>query len=379
MSFTRLATSLLLLTGLSAIAQEPPPAAILGEPISPSGPLPFLDPLLDPLRRPLGPPDQPFRPFAPLGPPPNPMNEGIGTRFGLGIIAGRYGIPGYGAAWIPSQAVAGQPASLGEVRQELSLFAPIYHEGADTAALGMGIRGSLFSTDAFLPNSGRRFPSSLWDIEAGVAYSHRWDNGWTTGAVVSAGSASDKPFEQSDGLVASLALYTTFPTVEQDAWILGISYSPTSDFPYPLPIISYYWKPNEDLEVNIGLPFFLKWRFAEEWTAEALYIPIRTVSARVTWQPCEVPEMRFYGAFNWANQSHFLSNRLDEDDRFYGFEKRLAGGVQFDLIWQLRLDISAGYAFDRFYFQGKQYSDRNRDRVNVGSGAFGALQLRLQF
>jgi hypothetical protein len=307
------------------------------------------------------------------------MGEGIGTRYGIGLLGARYGMPGYGAMWIPAQPVANQPTDLGLLRQDLSLFAPIHREGADTAAVGFGIRNTIFSTDAILPTSGRKFPDTLWDIQAGMAYSHRWDNGWTTGAVVSAGSASDRPFRQSNVLVASLALYTAFPVIEQDAWILGISYTPTSDFPYPLPIVSYYWRPGDDLEMNIGIPFFVRWRFAPDLTFEGVWVPIRTLSARVTWQAPAVPGFRLYAAFDWANESYFLADRTVREHRFYSYEKRLAAGMQFDLLYRLRLDISAGYAFDRFYFQGRDYSQRDRDRVDVGAGPFGAISLRLQF
>src|SRR5688572_10920321 len=162
-----------------AVAQQP--AAVLGEPVPQA---PAFD-LRDPLRS-LGPPDQPFRPFAPLGPPPNPLGEGIGTRFGMGILVGRYGMPGYGIMYAPTQAVTNQLTDLGFVRQDLSLFAPIHREGGDTAAVGFNVRNTIFNTDAVLPTTGRQFPDSLWDIQAGVAYAHRWDNGWTTGAVVSA-------------------------------------------------------------------------------------------------------------------------------------------------------------------------------------------------
>jgi hypothetical protein len=382
---TRLAAIFLLIgLALPAFAQSPP-GAVLGEPVpSPPTPgsnrtLPFLDPALERLRDPLGPPDQPFRPFAPLGPPPNPVCEGIGTRLGLAVLAGRFGVPGYGIAWFPSQPVTGQPTNLAELRQDLSIFAPIQTDGDDSATVGVGIRNSVFSTDAILPNSHRSFPSTLWDIEAGVAYAHRWENGWTTGAAVSVGSASNRPFSESNTLLANVALYTAFPTVGDDAWIVGVNYSPTSDFPYPFPIVAYYWKPNEDLEANIGIPFFMKWRFLPEFTANLLYVPIRTVTARVTWDPEALQGFHVYGAFDWSNESYFLANREENDQRFYHFEKRLTAGMQFDLIYRLRLDISAGYAFDRFYFQGKQYSDRNYDRVNVGSGVFGAVQLRLQF
>jgi hypothetical protein len=355
----------------AAQPSRPPPPPAPGQPTVP--------PALDPLRPYLGPPDQPFRPFAPLGPPPDPLDDGIGTRYGLLLLAGRYGVPGYGLMWIPSQPVAGQPTDLGLVRQELSLFAPIHREGCDTAAVGLGVRNTLFYTDAILPDSLRPFPSALWDIEAGVAYSHQWENGWTTGAVVSAGSASDRPFRRGNVLVASLDLYTAIPVVGDDAWIVGVSYQPTSDFPYPMPIASYYWKPHADLEVNLGVPFFMRWRFAPEWSTELFYLPVRTVTARVIWNPCEYPEYHFYGAFNWSNESYFLADRQNDGDRFYGFEKRLSGGVQFDLPWRLRLDLSAGYVFDRFYFQGRRYADRNHDRVDVGAGWFLAAQLRLQF
>src|SRR5690349_4168239 len=145
--------ALLLTAVLAAPALgQGPPSAVLGEP-APQPPLfDITDPLrniADPLRT-LGPPDQPFRPFAPLGPPASPAAEGIGTRFGLGILVGRYGIPGYGLMWIPAQPVAGQPTDLGAFRQELSLFAPIFHDGPDTAAVGLGIRNTIFSTDAIL-------------------------------------------------------------------------------------------------------------------------------------------------------------------------------------------------------------------------------------
>jgi hypothetical protein len=357
----------------SAAAQPggPQPVAVLGEP---APRLPLID-----LNDPLGPPDQPFRPFAPLGPPPALADEGIGSRFGLGVLAGRFGVPGYSATYIPAQPVSGQPTDLSVLRQDLSIFAPIYREGCDTAAVGFGIHNSTYWTKAIIPGFQRPFPDSMWDIQAGVAYSHAWDNGWTTGAVVSAGAANDAPFEQNTGLVASLTLYNAFPAEGRDAWVLGVNYSPTSDSPYPLPIAFYYWKPRDELEMGIGLPFFMKYQFLPQWTAEAYWIPIRSVSAKVTWQSEERPGFRAYGNFNWANEVFFLSDRVDNTERFYSYEKRLGGGMTFDLPYRLRLDVSAGYVFDRFFFVGKQYSDRNQGRVNVGPGMYGQIQLRLQF
>src|SRR5688572_15187221 len=120
--FPRL-SALLIAAALAGPAVGQQPAAVLGEPVPQR---PRFD-LTDPLGS-LGPTDQPFRPFAPLGPPPDPMGEGISTRYGIGLLAGRYGIPGYGLMWVPPQPVLAQPTELGIFRQELSLFAPIHRE-----------------------------------------------------------------------------------------------------------------------------------------------------------------------------------------------------------------------------------------------------------
>ena len=360
-----------------AVAQPPRPVAVLGDPAG--GP-----PLED---IPVGPPPVPGGPPVPGPPVPGPPalgpqvpeNRGLefGSMYGLGLLAARNGVPGYGLTWFPSQPVSGQPTDLTAWRQELSLFAPVQQEGSDIATVGLSIRNTLFGTDAILPTTGRPFPKTLWDIAAGVAYSHRLDNGWTAGVVVSGGSASDKPFSQSNVLNASLAAYLTVPAVERDFWVFGVYYSPTAEIPYPLPGIAYFYRPTPDLDVSIGIPFLLRWRPADDLSVELFYLPVRTASAKATWE--FEPGYFAYARFDWANESYFLADRPDNGDRFFSYEKRLAAGLQFELPYRLRFDVSAGYAFDRFYFQGKNYSDRGLDRVDVGAGWFAALQVRLQF
>jgi hypothetical protein len=38
------------------------------------------------------------------------------------------------------------------------------------------------------------------------------------------------------------------------------------------------------------------------------------------------------------------------------------------------LDLSAGYDFDRFYFEGQQHSDLSYNRIDVGDGPFAAFK-----
>ena len=158
------------------------------------------------------------------------------------------------------------------------MFAPIYREGADTAAVGLGVRNSLFLTDAILPTSGRPFPDTLWDIEAGLAYAHQWDNGWTTGCRSSApGRPATSRSPRATCSSPAWPCTTPFPAEEQDAWVLGVSYSPTSDFPYPLPIVSYYWRPSDDLQVDSGCRSSLRWQFLPQLDGRG---PVGSRSAR---------------------------------------------------------------------------------------------------
>lgn len=345
-----------------SIAQPPPrPAAVLGEPGGTADNRVVVPPAFAPR-----PPEQD------RGPEPS-----FGSLYGVGILAARNGIPGYGATWFPSQNVADQPQSLSLFRHEGSIFAPLEQDGADTATVGFSFRNSLFTTDAILPTTRKPFPNTFWDISAGAAFAHQFDNGWTGGAVISGGSASDKPFKQADVLNAAIALYLTIPAIDRDYWAFGVYYSPTAEFAYPIPGIAYFWRPGPDLEVNIGVPFLLRWQPWEDMRFDLFYFPIRTVSARASWE--FFPDTWAYAGFDWSNESYFLADRENRGDRLFSYEKRLAGGVSFDLPYKLRFDVSAGYAFDRFYFQGSRYADRDRDRVNVGNGFFGALQLRIQF
>ena len=196
---------------------------------------------------------------------------------------------------------------------------------------------------------------------------------------VTAGSASDRPFTEGHVYIGGVTVYNAFPTDGPDAWVVGVNYAPFTDTPYPLPVLFYYWQPSERLQMAIGAPFFVRWQFAPRWAFDLLWIPVRTVNTRVTWTSEERPGFHAYGAFAWSNETWLLSNRTDNADRFFGYDKRLFGGIQFDLPYKLRLDLAAGYVFDRFYFQGRTYRDRMHDRVNIGGGVFGSVQLRLQF
>jgi Domain of unknown function (DUF6268) len=371
----RWAVCVVVLAAAYAGAQPPPAAAILGEPRDSAGTIP-LPPPPRPRQGPGAGPGSGLNPNGDLRAPVQQQDD-FASLLGPGLLISQNGFPGYGATWYPEQNVKDQAAKLGIVRQELSIVSPIQRDGPDSAAVGLSIRNSIFYTGSILKDSKRAFPDTLWNISAGVAYAHKFENNWTAGIVASGGSASDRPFRQGSTLNGGLATYLAIPAEKRDYWIFGLFYSPTADFAYPLPAVAYVWRPNEDLSLDIGIPFFLNWRFFEDLTLNIFYVPIRNVRSSITW---EVDKgLKGYAGFEWMNESYFLFDRENNSDRFFSYEKRLFGGVQIDLPWNLRLDLAAGYSFDRFFFQGRRFADRNNDRIGVDPGIFGTAQLRFRF
>ena len=77
------------------------------------------------------------------------------------------------------------------------------------------------------------------------------------------------------------------------------------------------------------------------------------------------------------NESYFRVGREDDRDRFFYYEDRVSGGLQYVLGPQATLDLSGGYAFDRYYFEGQHLSDSQNNRIDVGDAPY--LSLKLQF
>jgi hypothetical protein len=53
-------------------------------------------------------------------------------------------------------------------------------------------------------------------------------------------------------------------------------------------------------------------------------------------------------------------------------------GIRFDLE-HIGVEVTGGYAFNRFYFEGEGYSDRFSNRIDVGAAPFIVGKLNLRF
>ncbi len=292
-----------------------------------------------------------------------------GSGMGGGMGGPGMGVPGFKATWYPSRPVSNSMADLGFVRQNLSGAFPVYKEDGDTVLLMAGVRNTLFFTDAILPDTQRPFPNELWNISVGQMYIHKFDNGWSGGLSTTFGSASDKPFHSIHEMNVGFFGFLQVPAKnERDSWMFSLMYSPVGNLTFPIPGIAYSWKPSDELHANIGIPFSVMWKPVEDLTLTFSYIPITNVNARATYRVTS--GLNFYGGFEWLNEAYFLADRAEHKERFLAFEKRLISGIRWDIWKYAALDVNAGYAFDRYYGEGKNQFSNLHDRIDIRPGAF---------
>jgi hypothetical protein len=306
--------------------------------------------------------------------------RGFGFMQGAGFGIGQSPVPSasYRVVWLPTASVSGQPTptDLSAVRQDLRLTYPVWHDDCQMFGLTAGVRNVTNDTTAMLPN-GQQIPAELWDVRFGFTYKYLFSNGWTTGTSVEFGSASNLPFHSWDEMTVGLSTFLRIPVGEHNAWLFSLTYSPTGEVDFPLPGVAFYWQPSDSFNATIGVPFKVVWRPVEDVVLEASYMPLTNVKAKAAWHLWG--GVSLYVGYDLGNEEYFLADRPDVRERFFYYDQRVSGGMRLQFGPHCALDLSGGYAFDRFYFEGDSYSDRNTNRIDIGDTPFLALSLEMRF
>ena len=299
----------------------------------------------------------------------------IGGDLGKARPSLNYQFLGYSTEEVASQ---GKDFRLNEHR--LFTLVPFLQSPQRDGSAYLNLRAQDVGTAAILPDTRESFPDQLWDIRLGGQYRQKFDNEWIGGVALGFGSASDKPFASWDEIFLDVNLFARVPDGGRNAWLFFLNYSKTREFlpNVPLPGVGYWYEPNDQARLVVGIPFaFLTLRPVKEVSLSLSYFIVRSVRARVTYSPLGF--LRLYGNFEWRNESYYRAERQDDKDRLFYYEKALSAGVQVSVHRHVSLDLSAGYAFDRFYFEGRDYEDRDQNRVSIGNGPFVALQAGVRF
>jgi hypothetical protein len=286
----------------------------------------------------------------------------------------------YDSAYYPSRPVDGQNANMAFMQQRLRLLAPIaQNDHFEWAALA-GFKVLPFDTDAILPDTQTPFPETLWEIQFGTAARWKLSNEWIIGGDAMIGSPSDRPFGSIDVMSFQGDAFVRIPWKASFAWIFVVSYSNSREFApdYPLPGLMFSYEPGRHFHLLVGVPSTsVRWTPTSDLELSVSYFIVRRLRAQAAyriWGPVWLT-----AGFEWDNQRFFRYDRTDEDARLTYYDKRAIGGVRWDITRNVFLEASGGYAFDRFWFEGQSYNDRNQNRVKIDSGPILMLRVSGRF
>lgn len=292
----------------------------------------------------------------------------------LGKVMGR---GDYRVTFYSDERVEGQNTRLDLTQHNFTLVTPLFQDSSDELSVSARLRYQNYDTQARLPDSGQRLPQELWDARAGLSYRHKFANQWTLGGSLTVGSASDKPFQSEDELIVHATGLLRVPSGERDAWLFSLTYASDVEIlnmrHIPIPGVAYLYWPSDTFKAVIGFPFTsVEYKPFKPLTLEASYFPVRTVRARATY--VIFAPLRVFLGFDSDHDHYYLADRGDKDDQLFYYEKRITGGMRFDLR-HVGIELTGGYVFDRYYFEGERYSERNENRFNVHDGTFVAVRL----
>jgi len=243
----------------------------------------------------------------------------------------------------------------------------VWRSSADTVSFsGRAGEVQLGSQPIVLP-TGVVVPSKLWNVEGGGAYFHRLGDrrGW--GLNLGVGSASDDLFHTIHETEIRSSVSYQFPSARYNSWILMLSYSNNRTFfnNVPLPGAAYLWHdPDLRLDAVIGFPFLsARWRPDDDWTLSAFLAGGVDLSAEI--QRRLDGRAAVYARVERQPQQWLRAGRDDYSDRLVFDEEDARLGLRARLGGGLGLDLSAGRAYGRQFFEAHDALSRGVSKTNL--------------
>jgi hypothetical protein len=256
--------------------------------------------------------------------------------------------------------------SLHDVYLSVPLF-PTVKERNLSLQMRTGMRD--LGTEIILPSTGTLFPDPFFDLGLGATYRWKMERGREAGFSFALASPSDDPFDKDASYRADIFYHK--PIRPGRAWILYAHYR--SDREYlpgiPLPGFGYLHRPNRFTTILLGLPYLLldkqlspSWRFLAEYEAprEATF----ELSHRL------MKDLTIHVDAALTSENFFRRANPRTEERMTFRETRVGGGFRYALGPDVTFKAGGGYAFERYWYEGEDFSDRRRNRVEIDDAAY---------
>jgi len=214
-------------------------------------------------------------------------------------------------------------------------------------------------------------------VGVGGLYRQDLDNGWTVGARIRIGSASDKLFDTGDEAHLRSLFLLRVPHTKYTSWVFMANINTDGDFPV-FPGIGYAFPLSRRAYALVGFPIIAAGgQITDKLSFSFSYFPALNIVARVEYAATE--EWIVYAGFtSWAR---FFSRakRDDEDDRIRLQDSRAFFGGTVQLTKRLSLDGKVGYVFDREFGEGDDFDERKDNNIRLDDAGFVSVGLQLRF
>jgi hypothetical protein len=287
----------------------------------------------------------------------------------LGLLPSPVPTLSYGG-WITPQKV---PSDI--LQQRVIAQVPLYYDDGDNLSLSLGGSNLHFGEAQTIPMSGVEIPVDLWRVDVGANYSRKLDDDKILGGRVSVGSASDHPFSKFDVVTVGASAFYSWATSERSRWMVTLFFSNNNPIANYIPIPGFAYIYRTDTFTGIfGLPFSsIVWRPVTPWMFTfAFFGP--TINSEAAYGDPKTAQA-FLG-FSWQQQSYLREDRPDVRDRLYYDEKHAPVGVRFPLLKGVLTELSLGYSFDRFAYEGTHFHDRSSGAASLGSSWYAAWNFK---
>jgi hypothetical protein len=273
-----------------------------------------------------------------------------------------------------------QDTDLGLLEHNFFLLASVWQNERNECAIMAQVELQDTDTDALLPREGIPLPSQLWEVRVGGIYRGVVRGNWIWGVTASFGSASNEPFQAEDAFDGTLGGLLRIPHKKRNAWLFFLYFATNREFLnyIPLPAGGYWWEPSDKFRAVVGVPFAsFKYKPIEKLSLDLGYFPVRNIHAKATYSPARY--LNVFVGFDWRNQRYYRADRDRNDDRIFYYEKRAGGGLRLGVAKQVAITFQAGYAFDRLYFEAKDYNDRDGNIINIVDTPYGTVKIGARF
>lgn len=251
----------------------------------------------------------------------------------------------------------------------------------------IGVNQKVYSDERNAVNVGAKYqkldlsadsPSlrDFYNEQASVSFRRSLpDNKFWLGSI-SYGSASDRPFKSA----RDNTLSANYIQKMNERWLVVANYSNNRPFlnNVPLPGFIYVKEMSRERTFIIGFPIIL-WQAPVSEHLSLRIFGLMPFSYRTRLLYTKWGLIMPYVGFEQSPQTFFRYDREERYNRFFWFERRVSVGTEGRISKSFRFDLSAGLAFDRQFFEARNFSDKKDNKVDLEKSGFAALSIRYNF